>query len=169
MRWSHYIDNLATPRNFHALPKMSILGHVTYARTWRPAADASREQNNCCGGAITIAHDANLMDCGQSATASVAEWRKMLAIWKKPPFRFRPLCGRLSVGKGISALRLLVVAPMCPAFQRGFAWPRALMPFARVRSLPIARTRSAGVGRVFLLRRFQPACCVSSVCPLQLV
>ena len=30
--------------------------------------------------------------------------------------RSRPLCGRLSVGKGISALRWLVVAPMCPAF-----------------------------------------------------
>ena len=51
--------------------------------------------------------------------------------------------GRLSVGKGISALRWLVVAPMCPAYLRGFAWPLALMPFARFRSLPIARTRSA--------------------------
>lgn len=84
------------------------------------------------------------------------------------PFRKRPLCGRLSVGKGYSALRWLVVAPMCPAYLRGFLWPLALMPFARFRSLPIARTRSAGVGRVVLLRRFQPAFCVSSVCPLQL-
>ena len=96
-------------------------------------------------------------------------WQLSPAREKYLPFRKRPLCGRLSVGKGVSALRWLVVAPMCPACMRGFAWPLALMPFARFRSLPIARTRSAGVGRVLLLRRFQPACCVSSVCPLQLL
>lgn len=59
--------------------------------------------------------------------------------------------------------------PCVRPYLRGVAWPLALMPFARFRSLSIARTRSAGVGRVLLLRRFQPACCISSVCPLQLV
>lgn len=54
------------------------------------------------------------------------------------------MCGRPSVGKGISALRWLVVAPMCAAYLRGFVWPLALMPFARFRSLPIASTRGAG-------------------------
>ena len=113
-----------------------------------------------------------LLTTGQKARiATLAVIRLDAAITRGPqmPFRRRPLCGRLSVGKGISALRWLVVAPMCPACLRGFAWPLALMPFARFRSLPIARTRSAGVGRVVLLRRFQPAFCVSSVCPLQLV
>lgn len=50
-----------------------------------------------------------------SAKASLAEWQKTAAIAKNLPFGFRRLCGRLSVGKGISALRWLVVAPMCPA------------------------------------------------------
>ncbi len=43
--------------------------------------------------------------------------------------------------------------------------PLALMPVARLRSLPLARTRSAWVDRVFLFRRFQPALCISSICP----
>jgi hypothetical protein len=67
---------------------------------------------------------------------------------------FTALAGR---GAHVSGLYLRLV------------WPLALMPFARFRPLPIARTRSAGVVRVLLLRRFQPACCVSSVCPFQLV
>ncbi|WP_288018054.1 hypothetical protein, partial [Blastomonas sp.] len=56
-------------------------------------------------------------------------WRLWSISVRKLPFSKRPLCGRLSVGKGISALRWLVVAPMCPAYLRGFAWPLALMPF----------------------------------------
>ena len=53
-------------------------------------------------------------------------------------FAKRPLCGLLSVGKGVSVMRWLVVAPICPACLRGFAGPLVMMPFARFRSLPKA-------------------------------
>lgn len=48
-------------------------------------------------------------------------WQLQRVSRQKRKFANRPLCGRLSVGKGISSLRWLVVAPMCPAYLRGFA------------------------------------------------
>ena len=43
--------------------------------------------------------------------------------------------------------------------------PLAIMPFARLRSRSTARTRSARPQWVFLIRRFQPASCISSYPP----
>src|SRR6516162_3871986 len=57
------------------------------------------------------------------------------------------VCGRRSVGKNFfEFLHVLVGAVMCPAFvMRPFHAPLAIMPFARLRSQSVPRTRSAGL------------------------
>ena len=76
------------------------------------------------------------------------------------------LYGRLSVGKGFfeSFCICWLVRPCIRPVGAAFHVPLAIMPFARLRSRSFPRTRSARPQWVFLIRRFQPALCISS-CP----
>ena len=57
-----------------------------------------------------------------------------------------------------------LVRPCIRPVDAAFHAPRAIMPFARLRSRSKARIRDARPQWVFLIRRFQPALCISS-CP----
>lgn len=73
--------------------------------------------------------------------------------------------GRLSVGKGFLSICICwLVRPCIRPIGAAFHMPLAIMPFARIRSRSLARTRSARPQWVLLLRRYQPALCISS-CP----
>jgi len=74
--------------------------------------------------------------------------------------------GRLSVGKGfLSICSRWLVRPCIRPVGAAFHAPLAIMPFARLRSRSGARTRSARPQWVFLIRRYQPALCISSSSP----
>jgi hypothetical protein len=60
---------------------------------------------------------------------------------------------------------MLVGAAVYPTYRCGYHVPLAIMPFARFRSRSEARTRSARPHWVFLIRRYQPALCISSCLP----
>jgi hypothetical protein len=78
---------------------------------------------------------------------------------------FGAVYGRLSVGKGfVSFCSCWLVRPCIRPVGAAFHVPLAIMPFARFRSRSKARTYSARPQWVFLIRRYQPALCISS-CP----
>jgi len=91
---------------------------------------------------------------------------KTVKLLRRPTERpLSPMCGRLSVGK---LEQWLCIAGWCghvsDLLVRRMV-PLAVMPFARFGSRSIARTRGAWAFWVLPIRRFQPACCISSCSP----
>jgi hypothetical protein len=131
---------------------------------------------NTCRDNLTVPLGQSYGGRGQFGCASLATISGRRTSLRRPRYKlkgpdtarrpaFGPCVDGSPLARGFLSLAVRwLVRPCVRPMMRPCHAPLAIMPFARLRSRSLARTRGARPKWVFLIRRYQPALCISS-CP----